>query len=197
MNAPSHKQCTSLKTPFSDADILSLSIGQEVLISGILCTARDRAHHYLIHETTPEQCSINLSGGIIYHCGPVVAHDTASYRIISAGPTTSGRMNGLTPALIEQYGIKGIIGKGGMDNKVAKALQTYKAVYFSAVGGAAALYAACMTQIVRVEKLEEFGMAEALWVCEVINFPVIVTMDAYGNNLHEDIASQSKPSFCP
>jgi len=166
-----------------------------ILVNGTIFTARDKAHKYLL-ENYAEQ----IKGGIIYHCGPLVKtindnmnkRDNNNYIIISAGPTTSSRMNQFTPAIIEKYGIKAIIGKGGMDSKVLDSIKG-RGVYLSAIGGLGALYAKLM-KVKCVEKLE-FGMPEAIWELEVKDFPVIVTMDAKENSIYDSVQQASKKRF--
>jgi len=172
-----------LKTPINQKEVLALKIGDEVLINGTIFTARDKAHHFLLEYTFEK-----INNSIVYHCGPIIKDD----KIIAAGPTTSSRLNRYTPKIIEKYGIKAIIGKGGMNNSVINALKG-KAVYFSAIGGAGVLYAKTM-KIKNVYK-QEFGMPEAIWEFEVENFPAIVTMDSKGNSLYEQIYQKSKAIF--
>ena len=157
-----------------------LKVGDKVNLNGTIFTARDKAHLFFLDENFDK-----IKNGIIYHCGPIVKDN----EVVAAGPTTSYRMNTYTPKLIEKYGIKAIIGKGGMDNVVVEALRG-KAVYFSAVGGAAVSYAKAM-KVKNVYK-QEFGMAEAIWEMEVKDFPVIVAIDAKGNSLYNDILGRSK-----
>lgn len=161
-------------------DFTDLNIGDKVLLNETVFTARDKAHLFLLENDFQK-----IKNSIIFHCGPIVKDN----KVVAAGPTTSYRLNPYTPKLIEKYGIKAIIGKGGMDNSVLNALRG-KAVYFSAVGGAALVYAERM-KIKNVYKLE-FGMPEAIWELEVKEFPVIVTMDSKGNSLHKDILNKSK-----
>jgi len=164
-------------------DILNLKIGDKILLNGVIFTARDRAHVFLLENNFDK-----IKNSIIYHCGPLVKND----KIISAGPTTSYRLNPYTPQVIEKYGIKAIIGKGGMDQSVQSALRG-KAVYLSAVGGAGVLYGKRM-RVRNVYKME-FGMPEAIWECEVRDFPVIVTMDAHGRSLYEEVCRKSREIF--
>jgi len=165
-------------------DFTKLKVGDKVLLNKTIFTARDKAHLFLLKEHFPK-----IENSIIYHCGPVIKDN----KVIAAGPTTSARLSQYTPELIKKYNIKAIIGKGGMNNDVLEALKG-KAVYFSAVGGAGALYANSM-KLKSVDKLEEFGMPEAIWEFEVKDFPVIVTMDAHGNSLHEEILNKSNKNL--
>ncbi len=177
------KLVISLKTPVNQKDILGLKVGDNVLLNGTVFTARDKAHKFLLENNFKE-----IRNSVIYHCGPIIRDN----EVIAAGPTTSSRLNSYTPRLIGKYGIKAIIGKGGMDASVLKALAG-KAVYFSAVGGAAVVYAKAM-KIKNVYKLE-FGMPEAIWKFAVKDFPVIVAMDSKGNSLYEEIYQKSKAVF--
>lgn len=186
-----------LTTPLKTEDIINLNVGDKVIISGTIFTARDKAHLFLLENQHKEENKETLGdkniketikNGIIYHCGPIIKNN----EVISAGPTTSNRMSLYTPELIEKYQIKAIIGKGGMSKKVKEALRS-KAVYLSAVGGAGVLYATSM----KVKSLHkgEFGMAESIWEFEVQDFPVIVSMDAKGNSLYDEVYDKSKEVY--
>lgn len=168
-----------LHAPLSHDDVMKLRTGDQVLLSGALLTARDRAHSFLLSTDFAK-----ARDAVIYHCGPVVKDG----KVIAAGPTTSARMNMHTPALMEKYGVKAIIGKGGMDARVLEALRG-RAVYLSAVGGAAVTYAECM-EVKGVHK-EEFGMPEAIWELQVKDFPATVTMDAHGGCVHDEVLKES------
>jgi fumarate hydratase subunit beta len=172
-----------LKTPLKEDDILKLNAGDYVLLNGTIFTARDKAHLYLLEEDFSA-----IKNGIIYHAGPIIK----DREVISAGPTTSARLNPYTPKLIEKYGIKAIVGKGGMNQSVIDALRG-RAVYLSAIGGAGVLYAKAMKYI-NVYK-EEFGMPEAIWEFEVKDFPAIVAIDSKGNSLYEKTLEKSKKVF--
>ncbi len=182
-----------LTTPIDDATIRSLHAGDEVLITGRLYTGRDAVHKYLASGgALPD--GVDLAGGIIYHCGPVVVereeNGSRVFTVTAAGPTTSIREEPYQADLIAKYGIRGVIGKGGMGLKTLEACRTYGAVYLHAIGGAAQVYADCI-QGVDAVYLEEFGSPEAIWSLRVLDFPVIVTMDAHGNSLHEVVQKDS------
>lgn len=177
-----------LETPLKEDDIRRLNVGDFVSLSGTIFTARDKAHLFFLENDFK-----SIRNSIIYHCGPIVEKENGTYRIVAAGPTTSARMDKYTPQLIEKYGIKAIIGKGGMHKDVLNALKG-RAVYLSAIGGAALVYADSVVSIRNVYK-QEFGMPEAIWELEVKNLPAIVTMDSKGNSLHEDILNESKHSL--
>ncbi|MDX1933104.1 MAG: FumA C-terminus/TtdB family hydratase beta subunit [Capsulimonadales bacterium] len=183
-----------ITTPLDDTTARSLKAGDEVLISGRLYTGRDAVHKYLAGGgALPE--GVDLAGGIIYHCGPVVVEKTGEdgrreFTVNAAGPTTSIREEPYQADLIKKYGIRGVIGKGGMGLKTLAACRDEGAVYLHAVGGAAQVYADCIRTVENVY-LEEFGSPEAIWVLQVVDFPAIVTMDSHGDSLHEVVQNES------
>jgi fumarate hydratase subunit beta len=169
-----------LTTPFSDKDVLDLRIGDIVLLSGTIYTARDAAHKRLVELLEKgEKLPIDPTGQVIYYVGPSPAKPGKP--IGSAGPTTSGRMNPYAPRLIA-VGLKGMIGKGEMGPEVVEAMKKHKAVYFTATGGAAALIAKRITAS-EVVAYEELG-AEAIRKLTVKDFPINVAQDCYGGNLY-------------
>lgn len=181
-----------LKTPISEEDIRKLKVGDTVLLSGTVVTARDEAHKLMV-EQKPDFIRETLKGAVIYHCGPVVKKDAAGkWHFVSAGPTTSAREEPYQADVIGEYHVRGVIGKGGMGPKTAEGLQKYGAVYFHAVGGAGTLIACSVKEVTHVYKLEEFGTPEAFWVIEVEDFPLVVTMDANGGSLHKEIKEKSQ-----
>lgn len=194
-----------LTFPAGDDQIDALSTGDIVLISGTILTARDRAHKWLFDRfitksvmPTNEDFQVyaelqkDLYHGCIYHCGPVVSGDERDgYTFISAGPTTSMREELYQPAIIDHFHLKGVIGKGGMGAGTQSALQREGAIYMHAVGGAAVVIAESVKEVLKVYKLE-FGNPEAMWLIRVEDFPVIVTMDAHGISLHEQLFNQSR-----
>lgn len=195
----------SLTIPISSGEIKSLKVGDSVLLSGVMITGRDAVHKW-IHDTfisktkpaTAEDLEILnqlrpvLDGGLIYHCGPVVAGlESKQYRFVAAGPTTSMREEPYQGDVIKFFNLRGVIGKGGMGSKTLKACHEAPAVYFHAIGGAAALIAECVTEVVGVHKLD-FGVPEAIWVIRVKDLPVIVTMDSNNNSLHLSVQNKSK-----
>lgn len=180
-----------LKTPISEEQARSLKVGDEVLLSGTIVTARDAAHKLMVEEK-PEFIRKHLEGSVIYHCGPVVRKDEAgNYSFVAAGPTTSSREEPYQADVIEEYKVRAVIGKGGMGQKTADGLKKTGAVYLHAVGGAGSLIAKKVTNVETVYKLEEFGTPEAFWVIQVEDFPCVVTMDAHGGSLHKDILEMS------
>lgn len=171
-----------IKTPLTDEDVLKLKIGDSVLITGKIYTARDAAHKRLIDLIQKgESLSVDLKGQIIYYVGPAPAKP--GYIIGPAGPTTSGRCDPYTPTLLS-LGLKGMIGKGVRSKEVRDAMKKFKAVYFSATGGAAALIAKNI-KAVKIIAYEDLG-PEAIRELEVEDFPVIVADDAHGGDLFEE-----------
>lgn len=177
-----------LQAPISEEQIRSLKVGDVVIIRGEVHTGRDELHKYLIKYDAP----VDLRGGIIYHCGPVMLKDeNGEWQVKAAGPTTSSREEPYQADIIGKFGIRAVIGKGGMGPKTLEGLQKYGAVYLNAIGGAAQYYARCVKKVKGVDFLEQFGIPEAMWHLEVDGFPAIVTMDAHGNSLHKDVAEHS------
>ncbi len=181
----------NLTIPISENEISQLNSGDFVLLNGIMITGRDVAHKYIV-KNYPEEIKKYLNNGVIYHCGPVVSKVNGVWKFVAAGPTTSIREEPYEFDVIKHYGLKGVIGKGGMGEKTKNALVEHKAVYFHAVGGTAVTLANCVKKVVDVLYLEEFGVPEAMWVIEVENFPVIVTMDTKGISLHDEVFKNSK-----
>ena len=182
-----------LSAPLTEEDVRALKVGMRVLLSGEVVTARDRAHRYLAREAALEELPFNLSGGVIYHCGPIVRElPGGGFELIAAGPTTSARMNIYVPDILSTFGVRAVVGKGGMDARVLAALGELGAVYLSAVGGAAQVLAAAVTEVARGFKTEAFGAPEGMWVLRVTDLPAVVTMDAHGRSLHEEIEASSR-----
>lgn len=176
----------ALTTPLDEAAVRSLKVGDVVLLSGRMYTGRDAVHAHLMKHEPP----VDLRGAALYHCGPVAIRDGDGWKITAAGPTTSIREEPYQADVIARYGVRAVIGKGGMGAKTLAALQSAGAVYLNAVGGAAQFYARCIEAVDGVS-LEQFGTPEAMWHLRVKEFPAIVTMDAHGNSLHKDIESAS------
>ena len=183
---------TELSFPFTEGKIRALKVGDEVVISGVVFTGRDAVHKYL-HEGGQLPPGVNLRDGILYHCGPVVLKDEQGrWKVTAAGPTTSIREEPYQWQIIKEFGIRGVIGKGGMGDKTLTACKEYGCVYLHAVGGAAQVLAECVKQVRNVYFLEEFGSPEAIWELEVEDFPVVVTMDSHGNSLHKEVFAASQ-----
>ncbi len=184
------KEPIRLVLPASEETLRALRIGDEVLITGTVVTARDMAHKYMV-EKKPDSLRDILTGGLIYHCGPIMVKEGDGWRIVSAGPTTSSREEPYQADVIETYRLAGVIGKGGMGEKTSAGLKKCGAVYFHAVGGAGTLLAKRVKKVREVRMLEEFGVPEAFWVLEVVDFPVVVTMDSVGGSLHREVLEAS------
>jgi len=181
-----------IRTPASETDVRSLKLGDEVAVSGIVFTGRDAVHKYL-HEGGKLPPGVDLKGGILYHCGPVVVKDEqGNWRCVAAGPTTSIREEPYQWQIIRDFGLRGVIGKGGMGDKTLEACREHGCVYLHGVGGAAQVLAQCIKKVRNVYFMEQFGAPEAIWEFEVENFPVIVTIDAHGNSLHKDVFAASQ-----
>ena len=179
-----------IRLPVSEAVIRELRAGDEVEITGVMATARDAAHKYMI-EQKPDYLHTILNGSMIYHCGPVVAKEGDTYRFVAAGPTTSIREEPYEADVMGLYKVRAVIGKGGMGPKTLEGCREHGAVYLHAIGGLAAVLADSIKEVVGVHMLEEFGVPEAIWVIRVEKFPAVVTMDSHGTTLHKGILDAS------
>ena len=182
----------TLTTPVSEEKIRSLKVGDEVFITGTLFTGRDAVHKYL-HEGGKLPAGVNLKDGILYHCGPVVVKDEqGNWKCVAAGPTTSIREEPYQWQVIRDFGLRGVIGKGGMGDKTLAACKEYGCVYLHGIGGAAQVLAQCVKRVRNVYMMEQFGAPEAIWEFEVENFPAVVTMDSHGGSLHKEVLAASQ-----
>ena len=186
------------------SEVSQLTVGEPVLISGVMATGRDAAHKWLSEtfieksrapegddEAAYDELRRILPGSLIYHCGPVVSGlDTKDYRFVAAGPTTSIREEPYEADVIRHFGLRGVIGKGGMGKRTLEGCARSEAAYFHAIGGAATIIARTVKRVLGVLKLE-FGVPEAIWLIEVEKFPAVVTMDANGHSLHEAVFEES------
>ncbi len=174
------KKPIELTTPLSQADAAALRAGDQVLISGVVYTARDAAHRRMAEAVKRgEELPFDVKGQVIYYVGPT---PTPPGRVIgSAGPTTAGRMDPYTPMLLGR-GLKGMIGKGPRSDEVKAALRQYQAVYFGAIGGAGALLS---RRIVSAEMVayEDLG-TEAIRRLVLKDFPAVVVNDCYGGDAY-------------
>jgi fumarate hydratase class I len=175
-----------LNTPFTEEQVRSLKVGDIVIINGEMHTGRDALHKYLMDHDAP----VDLNGAVIYHCGPVMLKDEEGWHVKAAGPTTSIREEPYQGDIMKKFGIRAVIGKGGMGPKTLAALQEHGAVYLNAIGGAAQYYAECFKKVNGVDFME-FGIPEAMWHLQTEGFAAIVTMDAHGNSLHADVEQDS------
>ncbi len=197
---------TKLTIPIPEADIRALRVGDSVLLDGVMVTGRDAAHKYLMEKFVKPAGSVPesekdlyeklkelLTGGVIYHCGPVVKKlPDGKWSFVAAGPTTSIREEPYQADVIGHFHLRAVIGKGGMAAKTLEGCQKYGAVYLHAIGGAATLIAERVKEVVTVYKKDEFGVPEAFWVIRVQDFPAVVTMDAHGKSLHAEIKARSQ-----
>ena len=184
-----------LTFPFTEEKIRALKVGDEVLISGVVHTGRDAVHKYL-HEGGKLPNGVSLQDGIIYHCGPVMMQQPdGSWKCTAAGPTTSIREEPYQWQVIRDFGLRGVIGKGGMGDKTLAACREYGCVYLHGVGGAAQVLAESVKKVRNVYFKEQFGAPEAIWELEIEDFPAVVTIDAHGNSLHKDVFSKSREAL--
>jgi len=175
-----------LKAPLTEAQVRDLRVGDIVLINGRMVTGRDAAHGYLMYHEAPT----DLDGGILYHCGPVMQEQDGEWKVLAAGPTTSIREEPYQAEIIGRFGLRAVMGKGGMGPRTLAGLKEHGAVYLNAIGGAAQYYARCIDRVTGVH-LMELGSPEAMWELEVTEFPAMVTMDAHGNSLHRQVEEDS------
>jgi fumarate hydratase subunit beta len=182
----------NLSFPFTEQKIRALKVGDEVLIAGTLFTGRDAVHKYL-HEGGKLPAGVNLKDGVLYHCGPVVIKDEqGNWKCVAAGPTTSIREEPYQWQVIRDFGLRGVIGKGGMGDKTLQACKEHGCVYLHGIGGAAQVLAQCIKRVRNVHMMEQFGAPEAIWEFEVENFPAVVTMDSHGGSLHKEVFAASQ-----
>ncbi len=196
-----------LTIPISEEAITALRVGDQVHLSGVIVTARDAAHKLMIEKfiRVPQVVELVdlharlkelLAGGVIYHCGPVVRQDDQGrWHFVAAGPTTSIREEPYEAEVIAHFGLRAVIGKGGMGPKTLQACRDHKAVYLHAIGGAASLIANSVKEVVDVYQKDALGVPEAFWVIRVEDFPAVVTMDSHGNSLHAQVKERSTAAF--
>ena len=181
-----------LQTPIPESAIRALKVGDEVLISGVVFTGRDAVHKYL-HDGGQLPPGVSLRDSILYHCGPVVMKQSdGSWKATAAGPTTSIREEPYQAQIIRDFGLRGVIGKGGMGDRTLAACKEHGCVYLHAVGGAAQVLADCIKKVRNVYFYEKFGAPEAIWEFAVEDFPAVVTIDAHGNSLHQEVFAKSR-----
>ncbi len=185
-----------LNLPLSARDVRGLKAGDIVTLTGRIVTGRDMVHRYLAEKRPPKnEIPFELSGAVLYHCGPVMKKSEEGYRAVSAGPTTSMRVEMYEAQIIREYDLRGIMGKGGMGGATRNALKEYGCVYLHTMGGAAVYLADRIRKVSGVWKLDEFGPTEAMWLFEVVGFPAIVTMDCQGNDIHGKVEEESFRRF--
>lgn len=181
-----------LRTPISEEDVRKLRVGDILYVTGVIYTARDAAHRRIIdYLKEGKPLPFDLRGGVVYHCGPVVAKRDGQWVVIAGGPTTSARMELYEYEVIEKLSVRVVIGKGGMGRRTAEACAKYGAVYATYTGGAAVLAAQSIKRVVDVHWLD-LGVPEAVWVLEVEDFgPLVVAIDSTGRNLIEEVLERS------
>jgi fumarate hydratase subunit beta len=185
-----------LEAPISDEAVRSLRVGDVVSLSGVIYTGRDEVHLRALemHERG-EELPVDLKGAALYHCGPIVKKVKDRWIVVAAGPTTSTRMNSLEPKFIETFGVRAIIGKGGMSQSTVEAMKKCGCVYLVITGGAAVLAARDVKKVLGVQWLD-LGMPEALWVLEVESLgPLIVGIDAHGNSLFKRVDEEVRKNL--
>lgn len=180
-----------IKTPLSEEVVRSLKVGDVVHLDGVVYTGRDEVHMRALDMCDKgEKLPVDLNGAAIYHCGPIMRKKDDSWVLVAAGPTTSARMNSLEPRFIEGFGIRAVIGKGGMSQPTIDAMSKFGCVYLAITGGAAVLAAMGVTKVLGVEWLD-LGMPEALWILEAENLgPLIVGIDAHGDSLFKKVEEE-------
>jgi fumarate hydratase subunit beta len=180
-----------LRTPISEEDVRKLKVNDVVYVTGTVVTARDQAHRRALEMATEgKKIPIDLKGLAVFHCGPIVKKEGEKWVAVAAGPTTSTRMDIFEDEFIKAFGVRVVIGKGGMGKRTTEAMKKYGAVYGAFTGGAAVL-AAKTIKNVRTVEWYDLGIPEAMWVFEVEDFgPLAISIDSHGNNLFEDIKRQ-------
>ncbi len=176
----------ALRTPLTEEQVRALKVGDVVLVNGEMLTGRDAVHAHLMKNSPP----VDLNGAALYHCGPVMLKQGEEWVVKAAGPTTSIREEPYQGEVIRRYGLRAVVGKGGMGPKTLAAMKEHGAVYLHAVGGAAQFYARAVEKVTGVELLE-FGIPEAMWRLRVKDFLAIVTMDSHGNSLHAEVEKKT------
>jgi len=186
-----------LHTPLTEEDIRALHVGDTVHISGRMFTARDEAHRLMLERyVNGAEIPFDPSKMALFHCGPVVKKEDAGWRVISAGPTTSIRMELFEDRFLTAFGIKMVIGKGGMGDKTLAALRKVGAVYAHYPGGVGALAAQAITRVTNVYWLDELGIPEAVWILDIELFgPLTITMDSHGKSLYRDLEESIKKNL--
>ena len=185
---PTTGRAFTFNTPLTESDVRQLKVGDMVTLNGPMFTGRDALHKYLMTHDSP----VDLNGAVIYHCGPVMLQEPdGTWRVKAAGPTTSIREEPYQADILRKFGVRAVIGKGGMGPKTSAGLQEVGAVYLNAIGGAAQFYAEKITAVTGVDFLKEFGVPEAMWHLQAQGFVAVVTMDSHGGSLHAEVERES------
>ncbi len=184
-----------LKTPISEEEVKKLKVGDIVYLNGIMVTGRDQVHRRaleLASKGEKDKMPMNLEGIALYHCGPIVKKVGGEWKIFGFGPTTSARMDSVEADFIREFGVRLIIGKGGMFEKTTRGMKEYGAAYLAYPGGTSAVATSAVKRVIDVHWLD-LGTPEAMWVVEVENFgPTMVAIDSHGNNLFTDVLNKAK-----
>jgi fumarate hydratase subunit beta len=182
-----------LRTPLSEETVRKLKAGDTVTVDGTVFAGRDEMHlRALDYARESRKLPFDLRGGVLFHCGPIMRKEGGQWKVVAAGPTTSTRMNSMEPEFIERFGIRAIIGKGGMSQPTVDAMAKHGCVYLAFTGGAAVLGAQGITEVKEVEWLD-LGMPEAFWVLEAKGLgPMTVAIDAHGRSLYKDVDEKVK-----
>jgi len=177
----------TIDSPMNEKDVRELKAGDVVYLNGTIITGRDEMH---IRALSSKKVPKILNGSTLFHCGPIMVRSGSTWNVIAAGPTTSARMNSMEAEMIKRYGIRAVIGKGGMSDDILDVMKERGCVYLAAVGGAAVTLAEGLNKVIGVE-WEDLGMAEALWIFEADRFgPLVVAMDAHGKSIYKDVRSK-------
>ena len=175
-----------LNLPISEEEVKKLKIGDIIYLTGEFFTARDEAHHIMIN-TDKKSIPFDPSKMALFHCGPLMIKIKNKWNVVSAGPTTSSRMEIFEDKFLDKFQTKIIIGKGGMGKQTKESLMKNNAIYTAYTGGAGALAAEKIKEVISVFWLEKLGMPEAVWIFKVENFgPLIVAMDSKGNSIYKN-----------
>lgn len=180
-----------LKTPVSESEIRNLKIGDTIYITGEIFLMRDEGHERALqYARESKQLPYNIEGLAVYHCGPVVEKINDEWKVISAGPTTSYRMELFEADFIKHYKVRIVIGKGGMGEKTIEAMNKYGAIFAAFTGGAGVILPDKIKKVKDVFWLD-LGTPEAFWIFEVENFgPLVVAIDSHGNSLYKEIEKE-------
>jgi len=184
-----------LKTPLTEREVRGLRAGDFVNLTGDVVTARDKAYAKILdYARAKRHLPLDLTGAVVYHCGPLVRRTSGGWKVLSAGPTTSARLDDVQAEFVRRTGVRGLIGKGGVGAQVAEELSRLGCVYFAFPGGAGALAARSIKSVKHVY-WKELGLAEALWVLRVEDFgPLVVAVDAHGKNLYRQMLQSRQRS---
>lgn len=186
----------TLITPISEETVRKLNVGDIVYLNGEFYTGRDEVHiRALEYLKEGKEIPVDFKNAALFHCGPIMKKEGEKWSLVAAGPTTSSRMNSLEPDFIEKFGVRAIIGKGGMSRPTLEAMRKFGCVYLAITGGAAVLAAKGVKQVKGVHWLD-LGMPEAVWVLEAQNFgPLVVGMDTHEKSLYENVDSNVKKNL--